>query len=136
MAQKWYTWTNYWEIFVLYIIFDRYPSSNEADVQQSSTASSTETVKRLRRQSCSNSLVFELVPHTNITTTQDKFLSNEKNQVDLIKWLSEALKYEGLVIRQTEEDADALIVNTTIEIAKKIRLPKKQHDQGITSILF
>lgn len=104
------------------IVFDGYPNSNDADLNQQSTAFSTKTIERLRRQSSSNSPAFELEPHTKITTTQDKFLSNEKNKVELIKRLSEAFRYEGLLIKQAKEDADALIVNTAIEIAEKYKI--------------
>lgn len=56
--------------------------------------------------------------HTKVTLTRKQFLSNEKNKIELIKHLSKAFTFEHFSIKQAEEDADSLIINTAIEIAK------------------
>jgi hypothetical protein len=49
---------------------------------------------------------------------QEKFLSNEKNKDKIIKTLMERLQSQGFSCKQAEEDADADIIKTSIEIAR------------------
>lgn len=58
----------------------------------------------------------ELKETTIITLNQKKFLSNLKNKMGLVRMLSDYFRMKGLNIKNAEEDADALIVKTAIEI--------------------
>lgn len=50
-------------------------------------------------------------------TTQEKFLSNDKNKARLIDILKKALQDSGVVIQQAPVDADSFIVGTAIQEA-------------------
>lgn len=82
---------------------------------------STKAMERSRRKGTSIIPSFHLEPHTQITITQSKFLSNDKNKIELIKYLAKAFEFEGYAIQQEEEDADTLINNTAITIAQSIK---------------
>lgn len=99
------------------IVFDGYVD-DDAD-NENSTAASTKAMERLRRKTSTNFPSFRLEPHTIIPVAQEKFLSNDQNKIQLINQLSAALKFEGYVVKQADEDADSLIINTAIEISDK-----------------
>lgn len=50
-------------------------------------------------------------------TTQEKFLSNDKNKARLIDILKKALQDSGVVVQQAPADADSFIVGTAIQEA-------------------
>lgn len=108
------------------IIFDGYPDG-ETD---NSTATSTKASERLRRKSSSNFPTFHLEPHTQVALSQENFLSNENNKIELIKHLEKAFKFEGYSVKVAEEDADSLIVNSSIEIAESYMF--KNSATGVT----
>ena len=92
------------------IVFDGYPE-NVAE-------KSTKCAERARRLSFSTADIMfdESMP---ATTSQSKFLSNEKNKSRLIKMLITKLVKEGFVVKQAPEDADMLIVNTAINVSSE-----------------
>ncbi|GBM24356.1 hypothetical protein AVEN_202339-1 [Araneus ventricosus] len=49
---------------------------------------------------------------------QEKFLSNDKDKQRLINMLYVKFQKEGFVMKQAEEDADYLIIKSTLEIEK------------------
>ena len=59
-------------------------------------------------------LIDETMPST---TSQEKFLSNNKNKERLITLLMSTLQNVGYNVKQHKEDADALIVSTGLEKA-------------------
>ncbi|GBM40097.1 hypothetical protein AVEN_246006-1 [Araneus ventricosus] len=52
------------------------------------------------------------------TMSQKKFLTNYKNKQILINILCVKFQKEGFVVKQAEEDADYLIIKSTLEIEK------------------
>lgn len=51
----------------------------------------------------------------NVTTTQEKFLSNERNKVRLITLLIKKFGEVNIIVKQAPDDADRLIVQTALE---------------------
>ncbi len=88
------------------VIFDGY-TENLAD-------KSTKCAERARRMICSttDTMFDETMP---VTTSQTRFLSNERNKSRLITMLTTRLINEGYTVKQATEDADRLIVATAIE---------------------
>lgn len=54
-----------------------------------------------------------------VTSTKDKFLSNVVNKFKFVKLLSEYLMSENISTKVAEEDADALIINTAVEMQSR-----------------
>lgn len=88
------------------IIFDGYPENLDDK--------GTKGAERARRVICAtrDTIFDETMP---ATTSQSKFLSNERNKSRLITKLITKLTSEGFTVKQASEDADTLIVNTAIE---------------------
>lgn len=57
--------------------------------------------------------------NTNIPFSQEKFLSNQNNKNNLIITITNKLQSEGFLCKRAPEDADVLIVNTAIQLAKQ-----------------
>ena len=95
---------NHYKRNVIYI-FDGYPE-NLAD-------KSTKCAERARRMICStrDTMFDETMP----TTSQTRFLSNERNKCQLITMITTRLTNEGYTVKQDTEDADILIFDTAIE---------------------
>ncbi|XP_043285283.1 uncharacterized protein [Venturia canescens] len=91
------------------VVFDGYPE--KADEMFTKSAER----QRRTRANCAPEVKFDL--HMPSTLTQDKFLSNEKNKSHLIYMLSEKLRNVGFGVKQAQEDADYLIVETAISIS-------------------
>ncbi|GBN12326.1 hypothetical protein AVEN_250727-1 [Araneus ventricosus] len=51
--------------------------------------------------------------------SQEKFLSNDKNKQKLINMLRVKFQREGFVVKQAQEDADYLIIKSSLEIEKR-----------------
>ena len=49
--------------------------------------------------------------------TQDNFLSNTNTKVQLIKMLSQYLKYDGNEVINCSDDADSIIGHTPLDLA-------------------
>lgn len=90
------------------VVFDGYPE----DV----TARGTKTAERLRRM---KTLSVDVLIDESMrsTTTQEKFLSNDKNKASLITLLMSKLQREGYNALQSTEDADTLIVATALNLS-------------------
>lgn len=58
-----------------------------------------------------------------ISLTQTKFLSNIGNKQKFVELLAKYLRDNGMTVFQADEDADILIVNTAIDLSKKINTP-------------
>lgn len=102
-----------------FIVFDGYPDiENTVTATAATTSNSTKKAERNRRKTSEIIPEFNYQNHTKIPFSQEKFLSNEKNKDKIIKTLSEKLQSQGFFCKQAEEDADAEIINTSIEIAK------------------
>ncbi|XP_015125311.1 uncharacterized protein LOC107047093 [Diachasma alloeum] len=72
--------------------------------------------ERLRRNEKFVAADVNIGPEKMITSTKDKFLSNVVNKFKLVKLLAEYLTSENISTKIAEEDADALIVHTAIEM--------------------
>lgn len=79
---------------------------------------STKKLERSRRKTQENIPEFDYQSHTKIPFSQEKFLSNEKNKDKLIKTISAKLQSQGYLCKQAAEDADADIINTSIQMAE------------------
>ena len=90
------------------IVFDGYPEKLEDK--------GTKGAECARRMGCAtrDTIFDETMP---ATTSQSKFLSNERNKSRLISMLITRFTSQGFTVKQTHEDADTLIVNTAIEEA-------------------
>lgn len=53
-----------------------------------------------------------------VSISQEMFLANRQNKAHLISILIEKFMENGFEVKQAEGDADTLIVNTAIEVAK------------------
>lgn len=100
-----------------YIVFDGYPECGNT-VAATKASTSTKKMERLRRKTSDIVPELHYQSHTKIPFPQHKFLTNEKNKDKIIKTLSEKLQQQGFFCKQAAEDADADIINTSIEIAK------------------
>lgn len=100
-----------------HIIFDGYPHADTTSTSITSYTTSTKETERLRRKNQTNIPTFEYQNHTKIPFLQDKFLSNDKNKNKLIGTLSEIFQKEGFICKQAQEDADSLIIHTSIEVS-------------------
>lgn len=72
-----------------------------------------------KRRSSKKSADVTLDSNTTIIVKQEMFLKNEKNKSQLISLLSSHLTREGHDIRNSDGDADTLIVSTALEYASK-----------------
>lgn len=87
------------------VIFDGYGNQD----------TNTKTAERFRRSKgqASPDILFE--KNTIITTTQEKFLDNETNKVRLIKYVKTEFEKSGISVKESNDDADTLIVHTAVE---------------------
>ena len=60
-----------------------------------------------------------VTPSMVFTGKRDIFLKNIHNKAKFISLLSQHLKQNGCVVKQSDADADLLIVQTTIDVAKE-----------------
>ena len=67
---------------------------------------------------------------------QEAFLKNEHNKTQLIKILTEKFKEEGHHIRNSESDADTLIVSTAIDYARNENVTVVADDTDILVLLM
>lgn len=91
------------------VVFDGYPART-----------STKRFERLRRMRvhCSPEVMFESNMINQIP--QERFLANDQNKSRLIKLLSTNFEECGIEVKQAQEDADLLIVNTALSKAKEL----------------
>ena len=89
-----------------YIVFDGYESASTKSVEQKRRGK--------RFQTCPDVDVKEdiIVPFT-----QEKFLSNKNNKVQLIKMLSQYFKDDGNEVINCSGDADSTICHTALDLA-------------------
>ncbi|KAJ8684487.1 hypothetical protein QAD02_020279 [Eretmocerus hayati] len=90
------------------IIFDGYPDNEYL---------STKSFERFRRNQKSSGAQIEFDASTPIHMKKVDFLSNEMNKKRLINLLSKEFQNHGICTTQAEEDADVLIIQTSIEMA-------------------
>ena len=74
-------------------------------------------VERSRRKLKNTGREINFNKSTKIAFSQEKFLSKDKNKVNLINMLKDSLIQAGFQTKIAEEDADVLIVPTAIEAA-------------------
>ncbi|KAK3933066.1 Hydrogenase transcriptional regulatory protein HupR1 [Frankliniella fusca] len=90
------------------VVFDGYSDrpSTKSEEQQ----------RRAARASC-----IDVNIHPEITTSipQQKFLSNNRNKVQLISLLTERLQGNGVEVVQADGDADTVIVQTALAVARR-----------------
>lgn len=86
------------------VVFDGYSSNN---------IKSAERIRRSRKQKCADIFFNEEMP---ITVAQEKFLSNEKNNMSFIILLTNKLKENNISVAQAPDDADTLIVKTALSL--------------------
>ncbi|CAH2218497.1 jg2186 [Pararge aegeria aegeria] len=91
-----------------FIIFDGYPENLK---------SSTKGAERLRRQARNLCAEIQFDLSMTATTSQEKFLSNDRNKNRFILYLREKLEAAGFHTKQAGEDADTVIVETAINVA-------------------
>jgi hypothetical protein len=98
--------------FQAVVVFDGYGS-----------ASSTKSAEQLRRaqQQTFVDILFELAMKT--TTSKHAFFSNAKNKDRLIKKLMEKFESKGLTVKQSNADADWLIVSVAMDVAQTANAP-------------
>ena len=107
----------YDEIYDVYISYiKQYYHTNATIVFDgySDTKSSTRIAERQRRSripQCTD-ILFER--HTKVVVSQEKFLSNEHNKSRFISQLSGKLTENGISVKQANDDADLLIIQTAI----------------------
>lgn len=87
------------------VVFDGY---EECDTN-------TKNAERKRRTKIHNVPEILFDKSTKIDTTQEKFLSNEKNKDRMIKYLTTEFINSGVNFKQSKGDADTLIVNSALE---------------------
>lgn len=91
------------------VVFDGYPD----DI----TRKSTKSAERLRRSRKVLSAEILFDPSMKAVVSQDKFLNNDRNKSRLISLLKERFESRGISVKQHDEDADVLIVQTALERA-------------------
>lgn len=89
------------------VVFDGY----------SFNATSTKSAERMRRSTNSTSTDILFTENMIITVPQDKLLGNIKNKMRFIKYLSQTLQKNNIIVKQAEDDADLLIVQTALGIS-------------------
>ena len=88
-----------------YIVFDGYDKPS---------TKSNEHTRRAALNRCPN---INIVEANTVQCTQDQFLSNEKNKVQLIQLISRFLLNDNHTVTQCDADADTKIVSTALELA-------------------
>ncbi|KYM99414.1 hypothetical protein ALC62_09846 [Cyphomyrmex costatus] len=101
-----------------YIVFDGYPDLKNTATTAATSGNSTKKAERIRRKTSEKIPEFNYQDHTRIPFLPQKFLSNERNKDNIIKSLSTKLKAEGYFCKQADEDADAVIINTALDVAE------------------
>jgi len=86
------------------VVFDGYENT-ELNIKNSER-------QRRKNMYTSTNIIFE--ESMDVLTTQENFLSNTENKMRLITMLTEKFSTSGILVRQAEDDADLLIVNTAI----------------------
>lgn len=90
------------------VVFDGYKNSKN----------SIKSAERCQRQNIHKGTDVYLSNTMDVQTSQEKFLSNDQNKIRFIAILSEKLLNSGIGVRQADDDADTLIVNTAIQKAQ------------------
>ena len=78
-----------------------------------------------RRSQIPQSCYVDIMPDNKIAFIQDRYLSNTENKSAFIKFLSKFLKDSGFTVVNCPGDADPLIVETALGIAKKCKEGEK-----------
>nr|CAI5837262.1 unnamed protein product [Callosobruchus analis] len=91
------------------IVFDGYSN----DIAKNNTKSA----ERLRRAKELNSPDTLLDASMCVSTTQEQFLSNEKNKAHFIDFIKVTFSSSGISVKQADGDADLLIVQTALDIS-------------------
>lgn len=103
------------------VLFDGYPETNTIVTSAASTlnvARGTKNAERLRRKNYVWVLAFEYQSFTKIPFSQEFLKSNVHFKNKFIQTLMEKLQTRHFCSVQAEEDSDALIIETAIEIKK------------------
>lgn len=79
--------------------------------------SSTKSAERLQRSTSASSTDILFTEIMAITVQQDKFFGNINNKTRFIKYLTQSLQKNNIIVKQAEDDADLLIVNTALEVS-------------------
>ncbi|GBM07473.1 hypothetical protein AVEN_208228-1 [Araneus ventricosus] len=90
------------------VVFDGYPS----DV----TGKITKSAERIRRTNLHSSHEIIFNEATCSETSQGQFLVNERNKVRFIDLLKKFLQKTNVTVKQAVEDADVLIVETSVSV--------------------
>jgi predicted nucleic acid-binding protein len=88
------------------IVFDEYANTR-------CSAKKTEQIRRFTKQKSIDIIINE-VEIANVT--QEIFLANDSNKLQLIDMLQKCLVQPNFVVKQAKDDADTLIVNTAIDL--------------------
>lgn len=91
------------------IVFDGYQNTNI----------STKRMERQRRNTKKKCADIMFDKNTLVSTSQEKFLSNESNRMQLIDMLQKTLTESGYRVEQALDDADNLVVDTALSIFSK-----------------
>ena len=79
--------------------------------------SSTKSAERSRRSNGTSSAGIVFIQNTIITVQQDKLLGNINNKTRFIKYLTQSLQENNIIVKQAEDDVDCLIVHTALGIS-------------------
>ncbi|KAJ8666634.1 hypothetical protein QAD02_008296 [Eretmocerus hayati] len=91
------------------VVFDGYPED---------CSNSTKFYVRVRRGTKNVGVEVQLSRDTPVNDKQSTFLSNEKKKTRLIQILAQELQKENMHVLIAEEDADVLLVQTALDLAK------------------
>lgn len=91
------------------VVFDGYPFNGEKK-----STKSAERRRRSKKQMSADVLFDETL---SAQVSQEPFLGNEKNEARLISLLTKKFQQAAITIKQAEEDADVLIIETAISLS-------------------
>lgn len=77
----------------------------------------TKGEEQRRRYSKTMAPYIKVEENIQISTSQDTFLKNPRNKQSFIEHLVTKFRAEGFSVKQAKDDADTLIINTSIEVA-------------------
>lgn len=83
------------------------------------TADNTKAAEQKRRYGNAGSSEILFTDAMGVTVSREVFLANKKNKSRLIEKLTDRFMNDGIAVRQSEADADVLIVQTALEAAQK-----------------
>lgn len=134
----WYQNESFDSICAKYVGYvQRYYGSN-AVVVFDGYNNSTNSVKAMeqRRRAAKCSSVDTYFDETmNVTVSQEKFLSNSNNKSRLISMLSVKFEANNFVVKQAQDDADVLIIETALECSRTNRTVVVGEDVDLLVIL-